>query len=79
MTHTGKPPGYNSVSPYLVTKNAQEVIDFLCATLDAIPLRRHENEDGSTLHAEVRDPGGRLGPQNRGDDATWAVDSGHQD
>ena len=54
MTHTWKPSGYNSVSPYLVTKNAQEVIDFLCATLDAIPLRRHENEDGSVLHAEVR-------------------------
>ena len=54
MTHTWKPPGYNSVSPYLVTKTAQEVIDFLCATLDATPLRRHEAEDGSVMHAEVR-------------------------
>ncbi len=54
MTDTWKPPGYNSVSPYLVTENAQEVIDFLQATLDATPLRRHENEDGSVLHAEVR-------------------------
>ena len=54
MTHTWKPSGYNSLSPYLVTKNAQEVIDFLCATLDATPLRRQEAEDGSVRHAEVR-------------------------
>ena len=33
MTDTWKPPGYNSVSPYLVTKNAQGIIDFLHATL----------------------------------------------
>ena len=54
MTDAWKPPGYNSVSPYLVTENAQEVIDFLCATLDATPLRRFEREDGSIMHAEVR-------------------------
>ena len=54
MTDTWKPTGYNSVSPYLVTKNAQEVIDFLRATLDATPLRREEAEDGSVRHAEVR-------------------------
>ena len=51
---TWKPPGYNSVSPYLVAENAQEVIDFLKATLDVTSLRRHENEDGSIKHAEVR-------------------------
>ena len=54
MTDTWKPPGYNSVSPYLVVENAQEVLDFLLATLDATSLRRHENEDGSIRHAEVR-------------------------
>ncbi len=54
MTDTWKPPGYNSVSAYLVTKNAQEIIDFLDATLGATSLRRHDNEDGSVGHAEVR-------------------------
>ena len=54
MTDTWKPAGYNSVSPYVVTKNAQEVIGFLCATLDAKELRRFDNEDGSVMHAEVR-------------------------
>ena len=54
MTSTWKPADYNSVSPYLVTKNAQEIIDFLSSTVGATQLRRHENEDGSIMHAEVR-------------------------
>ena len=54
MTDTWKPPGYNSVSTYLVTNNAQEIIDFLHATVGATPLRRYDNEDGSVRHAEVR-------------------------
>ena len=37
-----------------MTERPQEVIDFLIATLDATPLRQHENEDGSIAHAEVR-------------------------
>ncbi len=54
MTDKWKPPGYNSVSPYLVVENAQEVIDFLNATLDTTELRRHEDEDGRVRHAELR-------------------------
>lgn len=54
MTIPWKPPGYNSVSPYLITKKAQQVNDFLSVTLDATSLRRHEREDGSVMHAEVR-------------------------
>ena len=46
--------GYTSVAPYLVTKNAQAIIDFLRATLDATPLRRIEKPDGSIMHAEVK-------------------------
>lgn len=53
MTVTWKPPGYSSVSPYLITKNAQEVIDFAVATLRATPLRRYETPDGSIMHAEM--------------------------
>ena len=54
MTVRWKPEGYTSVSPYLVTPNAQQVIDFLVAVLGATPLRRYENKDGSIMHAEMR-------------------------
>jgi len=49
-----KPDGHTSLSPYLIVADAQEVIDFLVATFDATPLARHEREDGSIQHAEVR-------------------------
>ncbi|MGH7540078.1 MAG: VOC family protein [Gemmatimonadota bacterium] len=54
MSDAWKPPGYSSVSPYLVTERAQQVIDFLVSSLGATALRRYENEDGSIMHAEVR-------------------------
>ena len=49
-----KPEGYPSVSVYLVAEGAQRVIDFLKQTFDAVPLRRHDNKDGTIMHAEVR-------------------------
>lgn len=49
-----KPEGYTTLSPYLITRNAQAVIDFLVDALDAEPLRRFDNEDGSIMHVEVR-------------------------
>lgn len=54
MAHPWKPEGYNSLSPYLVTRRAEAVIDFLAAAVGATPLRRFEDEDGAILHAEVR-------------------------
>ncbi|MGI9037492.1 MAG: VOC family protein [Gemmatimonadota bacterium] len=54
MSHAWKPAGYASVSPYLITENAQAVIDFLVAALEAVPLRRFDMPDGSIMHAEVR-------------------------
>ncbi|HUP25705.1 MAG TPA: VOC family protein [Thermoanaerobaculia bacterium] len=54
MTQAYKPAGYSSASPYLIAAGAQRVIDFLRATLDAVPLRRFEMPDGSIMHAEVR-------------------------
>jgi uncharacterized glyoxalase superfamily protein PhnB len=53
MSLAWKPAGYSSVSPYLITPNAQRVIDFLIATCGATALRRYENADGSIMHAEV--------------------------
>lgn len=49
-----KPEGYPMVSAYLITSDAQAVIDFLVATLEAEALRRFEMPDGSIMHAEVR-------------------------
>jgi PhnB protein len=48
-----KPSGYPSVSPYLVARGAQTVIDFLKAAFAAVELRRFDAPDGSILHAEV--------------------------
>ncbi len=49
-----KPESYNSISPYLVVEGANATIDFLVRTFDAVALRRHDGEDGSIMHAEVR-------------------------
>jgi PhnB protein len=49
-----KPPGYSTVSVYLVAQGAQSVIDFLRNTFDAVPLRRFDNPDGTIMHSEVR-------------------------
>jgi uncharacterized glyoxalase superfamily protein PhnB len=49
-----KPQGYNSVSPYLVVRNAAETIDFLQQVFDASELRRMTAPDGAIIHAELR-------------------------
>ena len=49
-----KPDSYSSVSPYLIVREAQPVIDFLKRAFDAKDLRRFDNPDGSIMHAEVR-------------------------
>jgi uncharacterized glyoxalase superfamily protein PhnB len=54
VTDGWKPDGYNAVSPYLITENAQAVIDFLVEALGATELRRFDMPDGSIMHAEVR-------------------------
>ena len=51
---TLKPSGYSTLSPYLIVPGAQAVIDFLQATFDAVPLRRHDGPEGGIMHAEVR-------------------------
>lgn len=54
MSSDWKPADYSSVSPYLITENAESVIDFLEGVLDAVSLRRYDRPDGSIMHAEVR-------------------------
>ena len=72
MTDPHKPPGYPSVSPYLVVTDAGAVIDFLRAALGAEELRRFEGPDGGIVHAEVRVDDGvvMLGEAPEGSHAT---------
>lgn len=54
MAGSYKPEGYSSVAPYLITENAERVLEFLREALGATPLRRFEDDDGGIVHAEVR-------------------------
>jgi PhnB protein len=54
MAESWKPTKYTSVAPYLITRNAGRVIEFLCDVLDAERLRRIDLPDGTIMHAEVR-------------------------
>lgn len=54
MRDEWKPAGYTSVSPYLVTEKAEEVISFLETAFGATLIRRFDRPDGSIMHAEVR-------------------------
>ena len=54
MTTTYKPDGYNSVSPYLIVKDAGATIEFLKAVFDAVELRRFPDDEGRIMHSEIR-------------------------
>jgi len=54
MRDDWKPTGYTSASPYLITENADEVVEFLEDVFAASVLRRFARPDGSIMHAEVR-------------------------
>lgn len=49
-----KPLGYNSVSPYLVLKNASETIAFLKKVFAAEELFKLQDEQGKIQHAELK-------------------------
>ena len=54
MTVRHVPAGHNTVSPYLVTKSADEVIRMLREVFGGEELHRSTRPDGSVMHAEVR-------------------------
>jgi PhnB protein len=54
MTHSYKPEGYSTVSPYLIVNGAAATIGFLEGVFGAREIRRFTNEDGFINHAEVR-------------------------
>ena len=54
MSDPTPPPGYSTVSPYLIVEGASDTIAFLSRVLGAVEVRRFANEDGRVMHAEVR-------------------------
>lgn len=47
-------PGFATVTPYLIVRDAPRLIDFLLHVFDAEELRRDLHPDGSIMNAEVR-------------------------
>jgi PhnB protein len=48
------PDGYHSVTPYLIVKGADRLIDFVTQAFDAALIERMARADGTIGHAEVR-------------------------
>jgi uncharacterized glyoxalase superfamily protein PhnB len=48
------PEGYTTVTPWIMSTDTPQLIDFLIAAFDGTELSRMANEDGSIGHAEIR-------------------------
>ena len=48
------PEGYPQVSPYLIVDEPAALIEFMANVLGAKETRRHEDDKGRIMHAEVR-------------------------
>lgn len=48
------PAGHNNVSPYLITRNAAQIIELLKAAFGATELFAMKQPDGTIGHAEVK-------------------------
>lgn len=48
------PPGYHSVTPYLIINGAAKAIDFYKRAFNAQELTRMESPDGTIGHAEIQ-------------------------
>lgn len=48
------PDGYTTVTPWIISADTPQLIDFLIAAFDGVELGRMANEDGSIGHAEIR-------------------------
>jgi len=54
MTVSFQPEGYQSVTPYLVVKNAAEALDFYAKAFGAKELMRLQDPGGKVMHAEFQ-------------------------
>jgi len=48
------PDGFHTVTPYLVSRNASQVIDFLKRAFDAREIHRSARPDGTVMHAQLK-------------------------
>ena len=48
------PPGYASVTPYLIVRGAAKAIDFYQRAFGAVELFRLDGPDGTLAHAEIK-------------------------
>ncbi len=48
------PDGYHSVTPYLVVRGVDRLIEFLQRGLGAVEKERHSRPDGVVMHAELK-------------------------
>lgn len=54
MQQPFKPAGYNSVSPYIISSDAQKLADLLAGIFASTITRRYDLPDGKIMHAEIR-------------------------
>jgi PhnB protein len=48
------PPGYHTVTPFVIVKGASQFIDFMKEAFGAVEMTRVADESGAIGHAEVR-------------------------
>ncbi|MQA89419.1 MAG: VOC family protein [Gemmatimonas sp.] len=48
------PEGFHTVTPYLICKGADQVIDFMKAAFSAEVKSRMDNDDGTVTHADLQ-------------------------
>lgn len=54
MSVSYKPEGHHTITPYLLTKDAAKLLQFLKEAFDAVETEKLTKEDGSIMHAQVR-------------------------
>jgi uncharacterized glyoxalase superfamily protein PhnB len=50
----GVPPGYHTVTPWIMSHDTRRLLDFVKHAFGAIEIARVENDDGTIGHAEAR-------------------------
>jgi uncharacterized glyoxalase superfamily protein PhnB len=48
------PEGYTTVTPWIISADTPQLLDFIVAAFDGVELGRMANADGSIGHAEIR-------------------------
>ena len=54
MAVNPKPEGYHSITPYLIVKDADKLIDFLVTAFGGKEIHRSMQPEGQIMHAEVQ-------------------------